>query len=304
VTTSEQALANLPRIVLTRDRRVHNDLMKLPTKELKRILRCYNCSSCNVLEKTELADNILEASSNTTNGEGHLLVQMSDLFKPEANSTCTMCFDEFKLGDLVTRLPCGHFFHLGEKNAAFPDNECCPGVLKWLSGHANSCPNCKFVVPEGEDGGSLNIPVEQPPAGMDEEESRVPLNQLQEGQEQSRSVDSTVNSFVKHQCVYYLNSDRTREPATIVNVSFNEDMEPYYTISLLQRNGQEKCTVQSRLRALGSHQGTSLAAAAAQSSETRYRDTDGHQTHNSYLESDDEEDNDSLGPSPLKRSRS
>jgi hypothetical protein len=45
----------------------------------------------------------------------------------ENNRECCICFEENKLDDKVTRLPCAHIFH-----------SCC--IVDWLSNHSCTCP--------------------------------------------------------------------------------------------------------------------------------------------------------------------
>ena len=45
--------------------------------------------------------------------------------------TCSICFEEFKLGETTSRLPCGHYYH----------NIC---ISEWLK-LQNSCPTCRAV---------------------------------------------------------------------------------------------------------------------------------------------------------------
>lgn len=47
--------------------------------------------------------------------------------------TCTICLEEFGIGEKVARMPCSHNFHKG-----------C--IWKWLVEECNSCPLCRCVV--------------------------------------------------------------------------------------------------------------------------------------------------------------
>ena len=55
--------------------------------------------------------------------------------------SCSICLDEFKLGERVLELPCKpykHYFHI--------KNENCEGIIPWLS-HNNTCPMCRYEFP-------------------------------------------------------------------------------------------------------------------------------------------------------------
>jgi len=73
--------------------------------------------------------------------------------------SCSICLDEFKLGERVLELPCEpskHYFHI--------KNENCEGIIPWLS-HNNTCPMCRYEFP---------TPVEEPegPEGQGEPEGQ------------------------------------------------------------------------------------------------------------------------------------
>ncbi|KAK0742235.1 hypothetical protein B0T21DRAFT_283611 [Apiosordaria backusii] len=60
----------------------------------------------------------------------------AELLGPEGKAECTICIDEFKLGDEVTVLPCSHWYH----------GEC---VVLWLKEH-NTCPICRKPIENQE----------------------------------------------------------------------------------------------------------------------------------------------------------
>ena len=69
--------------------------------------------------------------------------------------SCSICLDEFKLGERVLELPCEpskHYFHI--------KNENCEGIIPWLS-HNNTCPMCRYEFP---------TPVEEPEGQGEQEE--------------------------------------------------------------------------------------------------------------------------------------
>ncbi|CAP70313.1 uncharacterized protein PODANS_3_3960 [Podospora anserina S mat+] len=61
----------------------------------------------------------------------------AELLGPEGKAECTICIDEFKMGDEVTVLPCSHWYH----------GEC---VVLWLKEH-NTCPICRKPIENREE---------------------------------------------------------------------------------------------------------------------------------------------------------
>ncbi|GKC34143.1 E3 ubiquitin protein ligase RING1 [Tanacetum coccineum] len=66
------------------------------------------------------------------------------------NQECTICFEKFKMGDHLKKLPCKHAFHT-------------PCIAKWFR-TSNTCPNCRGELPvadgssgsRGSPGGTRN----------------------------------------------------------------------------------------------------------------------------------------------------
>ena len=61
----------------------------------------------------------------------------------EQDIHCSICLDNFKVGDKYIELPCegqSHYFHNG-------DSEKCSGILPWLKEN-NTCPICRHEFPE------------------------------------------------------------------------------------------------------------------------------------------------------------
>ena len=98
--------------------------------------------------------------------------------------SCSICLDEFKLGERVLELPCEpskHYFHI--------KNENCEGIIPWLS-HNNTCPMCRYEFP---------TPVEEPeeqeePEGQEVEmpsmDTAMPEDQtpIEEGPQELRPI--------------------------------------------------------------------------------------------------------------------
>ena len=60
-------------------------------------------------------------------------------------------------------------------------------------------------------------------------------------------ADKVEATYEENEAVDYEAKDGTYQSAVIMDVSFDDEMNPYYTIKL-NKNGQEKGTVASRLR--------------------------------------------------------
>ena len=59
----------------------------------------------------------------------------------QENLSCSICFEEFKIGEKCIKLPCKdhpHYFHKGNDN--------CPGIMKWFE-KSNTCPVCRTEFP-------------------------------------------------------------------------------------------------------------------------------------------------------------
>ena len=67
----------------------------------------------------------------------------------EEDKTCSICLEEFKIGDKCFKLPCKdhpHYFHNEKDN--------CMGIKKWLY-KSNTCPICRTEFPK-DTTGNLN----------------------------------------------------------------------------------------------------------------------------------------------------
>lgn len=67
----------------------------------------------------------------------------------EGKAECSICMDEVPLGDMVTELPCHHWFH----------HDC---VKAWLAEH-DTCPHCRQgIMPKEGEGSASRTPGQQP----------------------------------------------------------------------------------------------------------------------------------------------
>ena len=59
-------------------------------------------------------------------------IKIDKLYLENKDKTCSICMEEFKIGENVKILGCEHYFH----------KDC---VVKWLKTD-NTCPNCRTIV--------------------------------------------------------------------------------------------------------------------------------------------------------------
>ena len=123
---------------------------RLTSAQLKQGLKTLGADTSKCIEKSELLELLAVADPAALSSGRVECMPFSRCFQPDQDTTCTMCFDELKTGHVVTRLGCGHWFHLGtckRSNHPVPSSDdTCPGVLAWLRDHSNCCPNCKTEV--------------------------------------------------------------------------------------------------------------------------------------------------------------
>jgi len=109
---------------------------------------------------SNIGNNFTNASMTGGNNTGEINTGVSEEFKNNLEEIvadeefilkekqCSICLDEFKLGDKYIRLPCQtekedekHIFHSG--------NDTCSGIKPWLERN-NTCPMCRTEFPKDE----------------------------------------------------------------------------------------------------------------------------------------------------------
>ncbi|KAK0671113.1 hypothetical protein QBC41DRAFT_62188 [Cercophora samala] len=103
----------------------------------------------------------------------------AELLGPEGKAECTICIDEFKLGDEVTVLPCSHWYH----------GEC---VVLWLKEH-NTCPICRKPIENREENRAGNHSGQRSP-GADQAASSS--SQAQQPQQSSNEAPRMFTTFL------------------------------------------------------------------------------------------------------------
>lgn len=67
---------------------------------------------------------------------------LEEIEMDKPNISCSICLEEFKIGEKCIKLPCkdqSHYFH--------NENETCTGIKKWLE-KSNTCPVCRSEFPK------------------------------------------------------------------------------------------------------------------------------------------------------------
>lgn len=117
---------------------------------------------------TNIGNNFTNATMTGVNNTGEINNGVSEEFKNNLEEIvadeefilkekqCSICLDEFKLGDKYIKLPCQtekedekHIFHSG--------NDTCSGIKPWLERN-NTCPMCRTEFPKDEN--PINPPIE------------------------------------------------------------------------------------------------------------------------------------------------
>ena len=127
-----QQLDNISNLSYTNDRFEYDNQQReqMPINTSMITIRIVRPS--NILERletfAEIFNNIETEFSNITPTD--INKYKTYLCKHQTEKTCTICLENFKIGESITQLPCKHYFH----------KEC---LSKWFS-LKNICPLCKL----------------------------------------------------------------------------------------------------------------------------------------------------------------
>jgi E3 ubiquitin-protein ligase RNF115/126 len=102
-------------------------------------------------------------------------VKISDEQVKSTNLQCTVCMDDFQVGDSARQLPCEHFFH----------QDC---IIPWLNLHA-SCPICRKTFVTGSNPATHNLNTSDTP-------SEARTNDTSRTSDQLNTTASTATSTV------------------------------------------------------------------------------------------------------------
>lgn len=104
----------------------------------------------NVILRDEISNMNSTTSENTGCSEefkNNLEECIADEQFIKNKKQCSICLDEFKLGDKYIRLPCSEEVNESDDNHVFHSgNETCSGIKPWLERN-NTCPMCRKEFP-------------------------------------------------------------------------------------------------------------------------------------------------------------
>tara|TARA_B100001123_G_C15337318_1_gene1033334 strand:+ start:1953 stop:2480 length:528 start_codon:yes stop_codon:yes gene_type:complete len=123
--------------------------MEVPNNILRFILSELNGQIENIREETN--------ATNATNSRAskEFIDSLEEIEMDKPNITCSICLEEFKIGDKCLRLPCkgqSHYFH--------NENDTCTGIKKWLE-KSNTCPICRTEFPKENLTETINEDIEE-----------------------------------------------------------------------------------------------------------------------------------------------
>ena len=87
-----------------------------------------------------IRENISEENQNKLPSK-EFIESLVEIENDKENLSCSICLEEFKIGEKCIKLPCKdhpHYFHKGNDN--------CPGIMKWFE-KSNTCPVCRTEFP-------------------------------------------------------------------------------------------------------------------------------------------------------------
>ena len=87
-----------------------------------------------------MRENIPQENQNKLPSK-EFIESLVEIENDKENLSCSICLEEFKIGEKCIKLPCKdhpHYFHKG--------NEKCPGIMKWFE-KSNTCPVCRTEFP-------------------------------------------------------------------------------------------------------------------------------------------------------------
>ena len=87
-----------------------------------------------------IRENIPEENQNKLPSK-EFIESLVEIENDKENLSCSICLEEFKIGEKCIKLPCKdhpHYFHKGNDN--------CPGIMKWFE-KSNTCPVCRTEFP-------------------------------------------------------------------------------------------------------------------------------------------------------------
>ena len=147
-----------------------------------------------------IRENIPEENQNKLPSK-EFIESLVEIENDKENLSCSICLEEFKIGEKCIKLPCKdhpHYFHKGNDN--------CPGIMKWFE-KSNTCPVCRTEFP-CED----NQIIEADEENVDEENSDEREGEIQQidnqGNLETISEQQLINHINRIAFVRFINMSR------------------------------------------------------------------------------------------------
>ena len=117
---------------------------------------------------------------------------LTEIENDKEDLSCSICLEEFKIGEKCIKLPCKdhpHYFHKG--------NDKCPGIMEWFK-KSNTCPVCRSEFPCEE-----NNPIIEEAEVVNEQDEQNDEQQDEQNDEQQDEVG--VETILEQDLVNHIN---------------------------------------------------------------------------------------------------
>jgi len=99
-------------------------------------------SELNGQMETMIEENLNSEHRENNSCSKEFIDSLEEIEMDKPNISCSICLEEFKIGENCIKLPCkgqSHYFH--------NETESCTGIKKWLE-KSNTCPMCRTEFPK------------------------------------------------------------------------------------------------------------------------------------------------------------
>ena len=135
----------------------------------------------NLLEGITIVGENTENTENTSTKK-EFIDSLERIENDKEDLQCSICLEEFKIGEKCIKLPCKdhpHYFHKG--------NDKCPGIMEWFK-KSNTCPVCRSEFPCEE-----NNPIIEEAEVVNEQDEQNDEQQDEVGVETILEQDPLIN---------------------------------------------------------------------------------------------------------------